>query len=113
MNSSELALKYATPELSYVANKPYHFTLIEIRDGKSQAYVRIHKNKYHHFSLEFIKPDEAKQGIERPVELSGTYTQNSLAIRSLRDHCNKNGWQMEITHVSKDGDELAVNLKAI
>lgn len=105
---------YATPELSYVGNKAYHFTLIEVRDGKSLAYVRIHKNRFHHFSLEFIKPHDAKQGIVQPAELSGTWTQNNGAIRALKKYCDDHGWTMALTHISKDGkDRLGVNLKAV
>lgn len=99
----------STPELSYVADKAYHFTLIEVEPKGSNAkgYVRLLKNQFHHFSLEFI-------GIDGPPELSGTWTMNSGAVRALRDYCDDHGWTMTITHISKDGkDRLRVNLKAL
>ncbi|MCG7504766.1 hypothetical protein [Mesorhizobium retamae] len=100
----------ATPELSYVGNDAYHWTVIEISTGDKKSrrgHVRIHKNQYHHFWLEFI-------GLEAPAELAGSYTTNQGALHALRDCCEKHGWTLGITHISKDGKKsLRANLKAI
>lgn len=106
LSQSDLS-RYATSELSYIADDAYHWTLIEISDGKKVGYVKLHRNQYHHYSLEFVGD------IPCPPELSGTWTMNNLCVRSLRDYCKDHGWSMSINHISKDGKTLSVNLKAI
>jgi hypothetical protein len=108
--------RIATPELSYIADDAYHYTLIEIARGSSKAkgrrskkakgFVKLHRTPHHHYRLEFI-------GIDCPPELSGTWTMNNMAVRAIRSYCEARGWTMTITHISKDGKALSVNLKAI
>lgn len=105
-NPSEIAA-VGTPELNYIGNHPQPFdvTIITVKKGRTQGYVKLLKTPHSLYRSEFV-------GVEDPQ--LGSFTDRNGLVRALRDWSEKNGWKIEMAHVSsRTGERLDVNLSAI
>ncbi|ESZ03135.1 MULTISPECIES: hypothetical protein [unclassified Mesorhizobium] len=96
-----------TQELNYIGSSPdpFDITIISVEKGRSQGHVRLHKTLHNLHQAEFI-------GIEDP-EL-GSFTDRNGLVRAIRDWSGRNGWKIEMAHVSsRTGERLDVNLAAL
>ncbi|WP_027155329.1 hypothetical protein [Mesorhizobium sp. WSM2561] len=96
-----------TKELNYVGNHPdpYDLTVISIQKGTKKGFVKLHKTPHSLYEPEFIGVDNQNLG---------TFTTRNGLVHALTDWSEKNGWKIEMSHVSsRTGDKLDVNISAI
>ena len=82
-----------TPELNYVGSspEPFDITVVSLKKGAKEGHVRFVKTLHSLYHLEFIGVDDPNLG---------TFTDRNRLIRALADWAEKNGWKIEMAHVS-------------